>query len=452
MVDRASAKLDEAEIVSTQTPSLRRTLTTRYAVALYMSSVLGSGILVLPGLAAQMAGPASLIAWVGLSLASYPLAYTFASLSARRPESGGVYGFARESLGPRAASAVGWLFILWFASGAPVVTVIAASYLAYAFPIIHRPMIYTIAGLIMLAAFIVNYRGIVVSSRVQLTVIIAILALLITAVAASAPSVEPANFTPFFPNGLVPIGVSAVLIFWSYLGYENVSNVAEEFKNPKKDFHRSILYSVSVISILYVSVAIATIGTRAYEAGGSIAPFAAMLSNALGTYAAIGTAILALIIIFGTVNAYTTGMSRVIYATAKDGGLPRFLDKIHARTRVPHRTLILIVTVSWATIIIFYFLNFDLATELLIPSGAAILVYLVGSASGIKLLKTKGVKRSFPWVSLIVSIVMIPFVGPLILVSLAFAATGYFYGRRAQTKTRATAITSSTDQVDSGTP
>jgi amino acid efflux transporter len=160
-----------------------------------------------------------------------------------------------------------------------------------------------------------------------------------------------------------------------------------------------------------------------------------MLGNALGTYGAIGTAILALIIIFGTVNAYTTGMSRVIYATAKDGGLPRFLDKIHPQTRVPYRTLILIVTVSWATIIIFYFLNFNLATELLIPSGAAILVYLVGSASGIKLLKVKGVKRSFPWISLMVSIVMIPFVGPLILVSLAFATTGYIYGRRAQTKT-----------------
>ena len=424
--------------VSGQRGNLRKALTTRYAVALYMSSVLGSGVLVLPGLAGQIAGPASLVAWMGLSLASYPVAYTFASLSARNPESGGVYGFAKESLGPRAANAVGWLFILWFASGAPVVTVIAASYLAYAFPIIHRPMIYAIAGLVMIGAFIVNYRGIVVSSRVQLAVIIAILSLLITAVVTSAPSIKPSNFTPFFPNGLVPIGVSAVLIFWSYLGYENVSNVAEEFKNPKRDFHRSILYSVTIISVLYVCVAIVTIGTQAYKAGGSIAPFAAMLSNALGSYGAIGTAILAIIIIFGTVNAYTAGMSRVIYATAKDGGLPRFFDKIHPQTRVPYRTLILIVSVSLTTIAIFYFLNFNLETELLIPSGAAIIVYLVGSVSGIKLLKIKGVKRSFPWISLTISIVMIPFVGPLVLVSLAIAATGWLYGRKHETKTNST--------------
>src|SRR2546425_1101776 len=85
----------------------------RYAVALYMSSVLGSGVLVLPGLAAQIAGPASLLAWLLLSLASYPLAYTFASLSARKPESGGVYSFARESFGLETADAVGWLLIFW---------------------------------------------------------------------------------------------------------------------------------------------------------------------------------------------------------------------------------------------------------------------------------------------------------------------------------------------------
>jgi len=401
----------------------------RYAVALYMSSVLGSGVLVLPGLAAQIAGPASLVAWVALSIISYPLAYTFASLSARRPESGGVYSFARESLGPGAANAVGWLFILWYVTGAPVVTVIAASYLAYAFPL-TRTEIFLIAGLLTLGAFLVNYRGIVVSSRVQLAVIVAIVGLLITAVVASAPSVTPTNFTPFFPNGYVPIGVSAALIFWSYLGYENVSNVAEEFKNPEKDFHRSILFSVIVIGLLYISVAVATVGTRAYAAAGSIAPFAVMLSNALGIYGAVGTAILAVIIIFGTVNAYTTGISRVIYATAKDRGLPRLLDRINIKTQVPDRSLMLLLGLSWITLLLFYVFSVDLETELLIPSGAAILVYIIGSSSGIKLLKVRGAKRLFPWISLVISIIMVFFVRLPILIGLSVALLGFVYRRR----------------------
>ena len=293
----------------------------------------------------------------------------------------------------------------------------------------RTPFIYLIAGSIMLAAFLVNYRGIIVSSRVQLAVITAIVGLLVTAVIASAPSIKVSNFSPFFPQGLLPIGVSAALIFWSYLGYENVSNVAEEFKNPERDFHRSILYSVAIISLLYTSVAVAAIGTQAYKAEGSIAPFAVMLSNALGTYGAIGTAVLAMIIIFGTVNVYTTGISRVIYASAKEGGLPRFLDKIHTRNQVPPRTLMLLLGLSWLTLALFYFLNVDLESELLIPSGAAILVYVVGSTSGIRLLKTRGAKRTFPWISLVISVIMIPFVGLLILISLAFAAAGFLYKR-----------------------
>ncbi len=426
---KASAE-SRTEPATTSSPSngLRKVVTTRYAIALYMSSVLGSGILILPGLAAQIAGPASLIAWIGLSLASYPLAYTFASLSARKPESGGVYGFAKESLGPRVANSVSWLFIIWYISGAPVVTVIAASYLAYAVPM-SRAAIYTIAGVIMLVAFLVNYQGIIVSSRVQLAVIVAIVALLVTAVIASVPSIRTTSFSPFFPKGLLPIGVSAALIFWSYLGYENVSNVAEEFKDPKRDFHRSIIFSVAIIGALYVAVAAAAIGTQSYKAGGSIAPFAAMLSNAIGTYGAVGTAILALVIIFSTVNAYTTGMSRVFYVASSEGGLPKFLNKIHPKTAVPYRTLLLLLGLVWLTLIIFYILNVDLATELLIPSGAAILVYVIGSLSGIRLLKIKGIKGSFPWISLMISIAMIPFVGLLMIISLVFATAGFLYKR-----------------------
>src|SRR5437879_2956490 len=415
--------------MSAPNPSLRKAMTMRYAVALYMSSVLGSGVLVLPGLAAQIAGPASLVAWVALSIISYPLAYTFASLSARRPESGGVYSFARESLGPGAASAVGWLFILWYVTGAPVVTVIAASYLSYAFPL-TRTEIFLIAGLLTLGAFLVNYRGIVVSSRVQLAVIVAIVGLLITAVVASAPSVTPTNFTPFFPNGYVPIGVSAALIFWSYLGYENVSNVAEEFKNPEKDFHRSIVFSVVVIGLLYISFAVLSLENRAYAAGGSVAPFAVMLSNALGIYGAVGTAILAVIIIFATMNAATTGTSPVIYATAKDRGLPKLLDRINTKTQVPDRSLMLLLGLSWLTLLLFYVFNVDLETELLIPSGAAILVYIIGSSSGIRLLKVKSAKKLFPWISLAISIIMLFFVGLPILIALSFALLGFVYRRR----------------------
>src|SRR5512145_3059658 len=271
--------------------TLQKTITLQHAIALYVSSVLGSGVLVLPGLAAQIAGPSSLIAWIILSLLSYPFAFTFASLSARKPESGGIYSFAKESFGLHVSSISAWLIALWYITGAPAVTMIASSYVAFAFDI-SRQGLYIFSSAIIILAFFINYKGIRFSSNVQIVVVISIVLLLSGAILFSAGKVKAENFIPVFPNGLLPVGTAAALIFWSYLGYENVSNVAEEFKDPRRDFHRSVLLSVILIGLLYLSVAFVTVGTRAYEAGGSVAPFAAIFSNVLGSYGAAGTAIL----------------------------------------------------------------------------------------------------------------------------------------------------------------
>ncbi len=409
--------LDERE------PQFRKTIRLRHAVALYISSVLGSGVLVLPGLAAQIAGPASLIAWVVLSLASYPFASTFASLSARRPESGGVYAFARESFGPGIATVVGWLFALWFVSGAPAVTLIAASYISYAVPM-ARGESYVIAAGVILLAFVINYRGITFSNRVQLAVVVAILILLVAAVAFSVGLIQRERFVPFLPHGLLPVGTAAALIFWSFLGYENVSNIAEEFENPKRDFRRSIQLSVLLIGLLYVAVATVTVGTGAYTAGGSVAPFAAIFANVFGRYGALATAILALFIIFGAANAYTAGMSRVIYAVAKDGGFPRSLAHLHARSGVPDRSLIMLFSMAMVMLGLYYVTGMNLQDALLIPSGAAILVYIIGSASGIKLLEGKAGHKIFAWISLVMSVAILPFVGFLALVAVVTGLAG----------------------------
>jgi amino acid efflux transporter len=419
--------------MTSQPTGLRKAIKLRNAVALYASSVLGSGILVLPGLAAQLAGPSSILAWIVLSCASYPFAITFASLSARRPESGGVYSFAKETFGLKIATATGWLFALWVITGAPAVTLIAASYLGYAFPI-DRAETFVIAFGVIVAAFVINYRGIIVSNKVQLATIGCIVALLLAAIVTSSFYVKSQNFIPFFPFGLLPIGTAAALIFWSYLGYENVSNVAEEFENPKRDFRRSIVLSVILIGSLYVSVALVTVGTQAYKAGGSAAPFAVILSNVLGRFGAAGTALLAVFIIFGTVNAYTTGMSRVFYAVSRDGGFPSALDHVSSKTNVPDRALITLFALTIPVFAIYYFLRVNLETALLIPSGAAILVYVIGSASGVRIFSRKdsvaaGKKTPviFPTISLAISLIVLPFVGPLLFLSLLVVVAAIAY-------------------------
>src|SRR3989442_2744373 len=212
-------------------PALRRVITLRHAVAIYVSSLLGSGIFVVPGLAARIAGPASIVSWVLLSLASYPFAYTFATLSARRPESGGIYAFARDGIGLRAGAATAWLFLAWAVLGAPAATVAAASYLAFVFPL-TRLDIYLAAASILILAFVANYVGIRFTRRVQLATVAALLVALVIAVVASAPRGRPANYTPFLPSGLGSIGTAAAPVVWPSLGDRKTSNPGEAFRNP----------------------------------------------------------------------------------------------------------------------------------------------------------------------------------------------------------------------------
>ncbi len=410
----------------TGSPSLRRVITLRHAVAIYVSSVLGAGIFVVPGLAARIAGPASIVSWILLSLASYPFAYTFAKLSARKPESGGLYAFARDGFGFGASTATAWLFVAWNVLGAPAATVAAASYLAFAFPL-TRLDIYVVAGGIMLTAFGVNYLGIRFSGRVQLAIVAVILAVLLVAIGASVPAIAPSDYTPFLPGGVASIGTAAALIVWSYLGYENTSNVAEEFKAPERDFHRSVVISVLLISGLYVAVAVVTVGTGAYLVGGGATPFAKMMSDAFGMYGGTLVAFLAVFVTFGTVNAYTAGMARVYYAAARDGVFPRALATVDLKTGTPRRSLVFLIVLILLSLVAFYALNVDIESAFLMTSGAAILAYIIGSAAGIRLLREKGLRRTLPWASLAVSVALLPFIGTLLAVSVAIAGLGLLF-------------------------
>src|SRR2546422_980022 len=305
-------------------PALRRVITLRHAVAIYVSSLLGSGIFVIPGLAARIAGPASIVSWMLLSLASYPFAYTFAKLSAKRPESGGIYAFARDGIGLSAGAATAWLFLAWAVLGAPAATVAAASYLAFVLPF-TRLDIYLAAASILILAFVVNY----------------------------------------------------------------------------------------------VAIAVVPVGTGAYMVGGGATPFAAMMSDAFGSYGGAIVALLAVFVTFGTVNAYVAGMARVYYAAARDGVFPKMLAAVDRRTGAPHHSLVFLIVLVLLSLLAFYILAVDFVSAFLMASGAAILTYVIGSIAGIRLLKERGMRRALPWISLAVSVSLLPFIGSLLAASVA---------------------------------
>src|SRR5919112_1885081 len=105
-------------------------MTVTQGAALTIGAVLGTGVISLPALAAEAAGPASLLAWAGLLLLSVPLATTFAALGARYPDGGGVSTYARRAFGARAATVVGWCFYFAIPIRVPTADSFAGAYLA----------------------------------------------------------------------------------------------------------------------------------------------------------------------------------------------------------------------------------------------------------------------------------------------------------------------------------
>ena len=169
-----------------------KTITFRHAVAIYLASVLGGGILVLPGLAAQVSGPSSIIAWIILSVASYPFAFTFSRLALRNPQSGGIYSFSREAFGKYTSNSVGWPFLAWVALGAPAIALAAGTYLTFAIPLSHNE-IYGFAFIMVISVGAVNYLGIRFSASVQLAIIVSIVALLIVSIVSASMTISLRN-------------------------------------------------------------------------------------------------------------------------------------------------------------------------------------------------------------------------------------------------------------------
>jgi len=187
-------------------------------VALYVGAVLGTGVIALPALAAQAAGPASLLAWLGLVLASIPLAATFAALGARHPDSGGVSTYARRAFGPRAAAAVGWWFYAAIPAGAPAAALFAGGYVA-AVVGGGKTTVYATAVALFAAVGIANYFGVRISGRIQLVLAGVLVTLLVVAAAASLPQAHLSNLHPFAPHGWLAIGSAAALLVWSFAGW-----------------------------------------------------------------------------------------------------------------------------------------------------------------------------------------------------------------------------------------
>ena len=186
-------------------------LSTRTATALYVGAVLGPGVLILPALAAEAAGPASVLAWVGLLALSAPLAIAFAALGVRYPEAGGTAAYAREAFGRARPAVTGWWFLAGVVIGAPAVALIGGFYVAELIGAGREGAVAAAAGM-MATVMATNAVGLRTSAKLQLALAGLLAALLLVAVVSALPESRQENWAPFAPHGWAAIGTAASLL------------------------------------------------------------------------------------------------------------------------------------------------------------------------------------------------------------------------------------------------
>ena len=276
--------------------------------ALYIGALIGPGLLLVPSLAAQAAGPASILAWGALLVLSAPLAITFAALGVRYPVAGGVSAYVREAFGDAAAAITGAWFMTAMLFGGPAVALIGGYYVADLTG--SGTTVAVAAGLAMIGSvFGANAFGLRVSSGFQLALSVVLVTVVAVAVGVALPTGATNNWTPFAPHGWWAVGTAANILIWLFIGWEAMAQLAGDFRDPTRDLPRAMALAFGVITALYVGLAVATIAVTAGT--GSRVPLSDLIAVGFGRAGRDATAVLAVALTMGTMNVYTGASAKL---------------------------------------------------------------------------------------------------------------------------------------------
>ena len=380
-MDLWRTKSVERSIADTEEPehALKKGLTSLDLVVFGVGVSVGAGIFVLTGTAAgSNAGPAVAVSFVLAAVACALAALCYAEFASTVPVAGSAYTFSFATLGELVAWTIGWDLVLEFVVGAAAVATSFSSYLQTVLDLVGLQVPTAVAGvedgavnlpaaLLVVALTAVIATGMRLSSRVNQVITAIKLAVVLLVVVVGAFYVSTANWSPFVPPaqgteagsggfrdvpliqslfGLEPsvygaggVVAAAALVFFAFIGFDVVATTAEEAKDPQKALPVGILGSLAVVTVLYVLVSLVITGIQPYDeidpADG--APLATAFTAAgvdwMGAVVAVG----ACIGLIAVTMILFLGQTRVAFAMARDGLLPRSLARTDPRTGTPVR-------------------------------------------------------------------------------------------------------------------
>ncbi|PCR90419.1 amino acid permease [Natrinema ejinorense] len=330
------------------------------AYTIGLGTMIGAGIFVLPSIAADQAGPASMISFFVGGLVSLLAALSLSELATGMPKAGGSYYYVNRALGPLFGSIVGWG--MWAG-----LTFASAFYMIgfgqYLLPGLGQyidllagwgDLGITVAALVM-AAFLtgVNYYGVKETGALQNVIVITLVGLILAFLgfgASSGPSIGEFN-----PYGWPAVAATVGTVYVTFIGFEVIATSAEEIKNPSRNLPLAMIASVVTPTLLYVGVMFVSTGTLSLDAlvespipvadvatavmsrFGMLSIFGLEISiGSLGALAMIVGAVLATV---SSANASILSAARVNFAMGRDRILINWLNEVHSRFRTPYRSI-----------------------------------------------------------------------------------------------------------------
>jgi amino acid efflux transporter len=290
--------------------------------ALYVGALMGPGLLLVPGLALDAAGPASVVAWGALLVLSAPLAATFVALGMRHPVAGGVAAYVRAAFGPQAAAATGACFLAAVLLGGGAVALVGGFYVA---DLTGSGTSVAVAAAAVMCALVLaaNLLGIRVSSGAQLVLSAVLVVVLAVAIAVALPEGGAERWEPFAPDGWWAVGTAANLLVWHFIGWEAMAQLAGEFRDPARQLPRAAGLAFAAVAVLYCGLAVATVAVGAGD--GSTVPLADLLAAGFGEAGRNATVVLAVALTMGTMNVYLAGGAHLAADLAREGALPAWV-------------------------------------------------------------------------------------------------------------------------------
>ena len=366
---------------------LKRVLGSFDVIMLGIGAIIGAGIFATIGTAAAGdlarpgAGPSLIVSFIITGIACGFAALCYAEFASMVPISGSAYTYSYATLGELVAWIIGWDLIIEYAVGNVAVAISWANYfktfvsgfgiyfpewittdyrtatkipglIEHAPHLFGIPIVFNILAMGIVAAItVLLVIGIKESSRTTTFMVIIKLIVLTIFCIVGFQYVKPANWTPFAPNGWKGIQAGAAIVFFAYIGFDAVSTVAEEVKNPKKDLPIGIIGSLIICTIFYIIVAAVFTGIIPYrDLVKTLSTSQAEPLTLALQYANIKTwgNFLVGLIAFGSVIAHTAvllvfqlGQPRIFFSMSRDGLLPKSFSKVHPKYRTPYVTTIL---------------------------------------------------------------------------------------------------------------